>query len=45
MKLLSPVSLAVAVALGSASYVAFNQLDDQALTQYELKKEYLDKKI
>ena len=44
MKLLSPVSLAVAVALGSASYVAFNQLDDQASTQYELKKEYLDKK-
>ncbi|RZQ52409.1 hypothetical protein C1E23_14195 [Pseudoalteromonas phenolica] len=44
MKLLSPVSLAVAIALGSASYVAFNQLDDQASTQYELKKEYLDKK-
>ena len=44
MKLLSPVSLAVAIALGSASYAALNHFNQEALTQYEAKKDYLEKK-
>lgn len=44
MKILSPVSLAVAIALGSSSYIALNHFNDTELTQYELKKEFLEKK-
>ncbi|ESP94457.1 rhombosortase-dependent cadherin domain-containing protein [Pseudoalteromonas luteoviolacea] len=41
MRLLHPVSIAVAIALGGVSYIA---LQDQALTPYERKAEFLEKK-
>ena len=44
MKILSPVSLAVAIALGSASYVAFERFEEQKATPYEAKKVFLQNK-
>lgn len=44
MKLLSPVSIAVAIALGGASYIAINHTSEEQLTPYEQHKDYLAKK-